>query len=114
MKVVSEIFDNRPSPWGLRGDPGLWTAMQARFARTPLPYPAEQFSQDFRDHFKELCGCRLGQEESTYVQQFDVGGMSAGNVSHSFWVDTALPLLLERLESANAVNTASGEPFKFS
>ena len=101
MKVVSEIFAERPRPWGLRGDPGLWKAMQARFAKTPLPYSPEQFSQDFRDHFKELCGCRLGSEKATYVEQFDEGGMSTGHVDHEFWTERALPLLLGRLNDIN-------------
>ena len=99
--TVSNIFIERPARWGLRGDPGLWEAMHDYFTTKPLPYSTEQFIQDFRDCFKELCGCRLGSEKGTYVQQFNRGGMSEGSVSHRFWIERALPMLLIRLEAAN-------------
>ena len=97
MKFVSEIFNNRPIQWGLRGDPFLWDEMQQYFSKKELPCTKEQFDAEFRCQFKLMTGDELGFAKVTYVKRYAKTGMSKGVVSHTFWREKGLPLLLSRL-----------------
>ena len=98
---VSVIFKERPRKWGLRGDPFLWDDMDKFFDTKSLPYTRKEFKTDFFNQFFVFCGRELGTEMMTYVPRYARGGMSSGMVSHDFWQNTALPLLLTRLNIFN-------------
>jgi len=103
MKFVSEIFNNRPIQWGLRGDPFLWDEMHQYFSEKELPYTQEQFDAEFRCQFKLMTGDELGSAKRTFVRRYAMTGMSKGTVSHTFWLEKGLPLLLSRIKEEEAV-----------
>lgn len=95
---VSVIFNERPEQWGRRGDSLLWNDLSKYFDTKVLPFSAKQFKREFYSKFFDYCGKELGTELMTYVPNYARGGMSSGMVSHNFWQDKALPMLLKRLE----------------
>jgi len=75
----------------------LWEDMRKYFEEKPLPYQREAFVRDFHQCFFAMCGKALGCERMTHVARYVTVGMSKGMVSHTFWAEKALPLLLQRL-----------------
>ena len=102
--TVSIIFDEPPIQWGLRGDPYLWDELKEHYRGNELPYSQDEFTHDFHKLFKEICGDELGETKRTFVKRFAKTGMSAGQLSHIFWKEKGLPLLVSRLEVANKEN----------
>ena len=94
---VSVVFKERPLQWGMRGDPFLWDDLSKYFDTRYMPYTESQFKREFYSKFFDNCGKELGTEMMTFVPKYARGGMSSGMVSHVFWQDTALPLLIKRL-----------------
>lgn len=99
---LGSLFDREPPVWGLRGDPYLWRALRARFAKTPLP--ASRWDVEKLIH--EAAAAIIGEQlrpgtEIVSVPAFDPGhGMSAGSVSTAWWRDTGIPILIDRFEGA--------------
>lgn len=101
MRVsVSKIFKDRPWQWGLRGDPFLWDDLEKHFTSIYAPLTEEEFCFEFYNAFHELTGATLGTDK-IYVPKYSHGGMSSGMVCSTFWSDTALPMLTERLKEIN-------------
>lgn len=100
---VSEIFAERPERWGLRGDPFLWERLEERFGDAPVPYPSDELRRDILQELERLFGERPSAGKICYVPEFARAhiGMSTGGISADFWLDTAIPLLVERLERLN-------------
>jgi hypothetical protein len=38
---ISEIFEEEPIQWGLRGDPWLWRELKSKFESVPMPETSE-------------------------------------------------------------------------
>ena len=95
---VSVIFMERPEKWGLRGDSYLWGDMSKFFESKDFPYDRDDFKSDFYRLFFKYCGKELGTEVMTYVPKYVRGDMQSGMVSHMFWQNTALPLLMNRFD----------------
>lgn len=101
--ALASLFADRTGVrWGLRGDPPLWEAMQARFETEPLPASADALRSMIAAAFLALTGSPIDSEKPVYVEAFERGGMSSGLVSPEFWRETAPPLLLSRWEHAVA------------
>jgi hypothetical protein len=98
---VAEIFKERPSQWGLRGDPYLWDNLEKYFSSIYLPLTDEEFLRMFYTAFQNLTRRAFETEELIHVQKYSHGGMSNGMVSPKFWKDIALPKLTERLSLIN-------------
>lgn len=98
--TAADLFEPKPQNWGLRGDPYLWEDMKKNFSSVTLPVSTEVFIEKFRAGFEEITGIPLTQDCHPLVPEYSDGGMSAGQVSGRFWLNEALPLLLERLKSA--------------
>ncbi len=94
---VSEIFNEKPEQWGLRGDPYLWEDMQKEFSSVPITISTEEFREMFYETFEKLVAVPLSSGNFTYCSKYAHGGMSSGKVCGDFWIGTALPLLLGRL-----------------
>lgn len=109
MARVSSIFDQCPSTWGLRGDPLLWDEMRKHFDNINLPLATGEFNDEFRIQFKNIVSAELGTETMTLVKHYNKEGMSGGMVSHGFWIEKGLPLLISRIEVANAEKDRSNE-----
>jgi len=99
---VADLFQQKPAPWGLRGDPHLWQEMATYFAETPLPSTAAQLEQLLTAAFETLTGQPITTETHVRVDRFPRSGMSGGMVSPTFWRETAVPLLLTRYEKIQA------------
>lgn len=102
-RFVSEIFAERPKRWGLRGDPFLWARLETRFETISAPYPPEELRREITQELERLFGKAPSAGEICFVPEFAKKrvGMSTGGISADFWLDTAIPLLVERLERLN-------------
>lgn len=99
MKAISQLFEDKPTQWGLRGDPHLWEEMRIRLELIPMPEISADLERILRSVFMELTGGRWDSFESVFVARYDKGGISSGMVSPEFWKDEAIPLLLSRYDS---------------
>jgi len=99
---VGALFDRGVTQWGLRGDVYLWQELRARFAEAPLPPSWFDLRSLLRSAVEEITGVTLTTDrEAVYIPEFDPGhGMSAGSVSPSWWVQTGIPILLDRYVGA--------------
>lgn len=96
IKVVADLFQEKPGQWGLRGDPYLWQELADHFASVPLPDSEAQLAHLLTQAFAMLTGQPITSEMLIAVDRFPRGGMSGGLVSPQFWRETAVPLLLTR------------------
>ena len=97
---VGKIFQEHPQQWGIRGDPYLWDDLEKHFANIYAHLTEEEFNLEFCTAFHELTGATLGADK-IYVPKYYHGGMSSGMICSTFWADTALPMLTERLKEIN-------------
>ena len=98
---VSEIFNEKPERWGLRGDPYFWEYLKK------LTEDIETISPDgleklISDEFLSLSGKPLAMTSMGYVEQFAHGGMSSGGIDGAWWIETGIPLLKIRLQGDKA------------
>jgi hypothetical protein len=112
--TLDDLFVRDPVMWGLRGDPRLWNEMRAAFRGKPLPDNMGAANALFVRTFKKIVGVELPSRGTTpdpasvYLKKFATGtGMSDGQVSLTFWRDTAFPILLDRFAAAIAVEDVS-------
>ena len=96
---VSSIFEEMPKQWGLRGDPYLWKEMRNEFSVVPVTISLEDFEKRFKEVFEKITGAPLTRECHMFLSKYAHRGMSSGQISGEFWIDKALPLLLDRLNS---------------
>lgn len=99
--LVSIIFEEPPEKWGLRGDPYLWDDLKKYFKNKVFPYPKATLINDIHRIFEDITGEELGTREISHVPEYEHGGMSSGDLSHAFWHEKALPLILSRLDYYN-------------
>ena len=93
-RYLSELFNVQPPSWGLRGDPYLWEDMKQAFSGVPFPYDPQRLVEDVKRLFREKTGVEPENGAHPYVAAYDRGGISTGQVSGRFWLNTAIPLLL--------------------
>lgn len=101
-RFVSEIFVE-PEKWGLRCDPLFWEYLKNHYADIEAPYPIEKFHSEILLIFQDFTGSPLEKGERYSVSEHAGvhAGMSSGQLDGSFWVDTAIQVLLNRLEKLN-------------
>ena len=106
---MSEIFRDEPEHWGLRGDPLLWSSLKEQYSAVLLPYPEELLEREIIAAYKRFAGELPERGRYHNVPKFSGsgGGMSMGMLSGGFWLDTAIPLLLERLKEIDRQCTRS-------
>lgn len=100
----ASLFERGLIQWGLRGDPHLWEAMQRDLAGVPMPTAFWDVRSTVEREFERITGQRLTDTpEPLRVAAFVTGsGMSDGHVLPSFWVRTAIPILIDRWAAATA------------
>jgi len=96
QKTLSTIFQDVPSPWGLRGDPYLWNEMKDTLGDSAYPDTEEQFTALLEQTYQQLTGAPLANHDVIFIERYSHGGMSSGCVSPQFWVEKAIPLLRAR------------------
>ncbi len=95
---VSAIFEEKPKQWGLRGDPYLWEDLKKEFSTVPITISLEDFVKEFKEAFEKHTGNPLTSDCHIFLSKYANGGMSSGQICGEFWMDKALPLLVERLK----------------
>jgi len=99
--TVAEIFREQPKHWDFRGDPFLWADLEQVFKEVKLPCNKEDFLKKLYLSIEEITGERLEAGEDIDVEMFDKGGLSSGKISYGFWVNIAIPILVDRLNKEN-------------
>ncbi|MDN5785491.1 hypothetical protein [Pseudorhodobacter sp.] len=82
--------------YGLRGDPGLWDELEARFAATPMPDSFAALWHLLEEGYQDAVGQPLIQPDFVHVERFNRGGMSQGAVSPEAWAERLFPLISNR------------------
>jgi hypothetical protein len=90
------LFRDRPSPWGLRGDPLLWTELHATLRREPAPASVSELEARIHRAFRRLTGVEVGTVDAAPIPRYPTAGMSGGHVAPRVWGDRLVPLLLDR------------------
>jgi len=98
-KTLAQLFQDKPSRWGLRGDPFLWEEMCGVLGEHAYPDTQEQLNLLLEQTFQRLTGRSIKEPRSVFVERYAHGGISSGHVDPQFWRDKAFPLLLERFRA---------------
>ena len=101
MKRLSSIVEEKPEYWGLRGDSYFWNYLEEKFSNYRLPFEYEELEKIIKEEYLKLTGLELTKDSIGRYDDFKHGGMSSGAISGEFWINTALPLLKERLKNLN-------------
>lgn len=96
QKTLSVIFQDEPSCWGLRGDPSLWKEMKEVLANHAYPITEDDLIILLEQTFEQLTGTSIKKQDIVFVERYNHGGMSSGQVSTQFWAETGFPMLRER------------------
>ena len=94
---VSVIFKQKPTQWGLRGDPFLWEDLESYFTKYPLTIGEAEFCIKIEQYIAHLVENHPMNQDAIFIEQYAHGGLSSGCISLSFWNDVAIPMLLSRL-----------------
>ena len=95
-RYLSELFQERSSQFGLRGDEYFWNYLETFFSNIEFPYSETRLVDDIYQLFANVSGEPLRKDASPYVDQFAHGGMSSGRLSGEFWIEHGIPLILRR------------------
>lgn len=95
-KTLSQVFQEEPSRWGLRGDPYLWQEMKTVLGDLAYPETEEEFNILLEQTYGQLTGVPIKESHSVFVERYSHGGMSSGHVAPKFWTEVGLPMLRER------------------
>lgn len=93
---VSDIFEDEPSQWGLRGDPYLWRELKARLDAMDMPETPEQLKSMIEKEYEMVTGYSINHQECFRVEKFAHGGLSSGGISPAFWHERGIPMLVNR------------------
>lgn len=104
-KYLSELFEERPRQWGLRGDPYFWNWLKEHFQDKTLPYDPEKLKKDVMNAYCQLTGYEMIAGERRYVEVFAAGGMSSGYIDCGWWLEKGIPLLMKRCQDSFTVLT---------
>ena len=75
--MTDDMFEPRPSGWGLRGDPLLWDALEASL-ETLEPGDITDIEAHLRSLYTKLVGTPLTEDDTPVtVERFKMGGMSS-------------------------------------
>lgn len=93
---VSEIFEEEPIQWGLRGDPYLWRELKERFDLIEMPSSSEELQTMIENEYEKSTGQAVSNPRRVSIDRFSGHGMSSGFISPAFWANTGIPLLISR------------------
>lgn len=98
---VSDIFRGSMPQWGSRGNPYFWDDLQTVFSFKSIPISSEELISIIHEVFYRITGERLVEDAVCYVDSYAHGGMSSGQVTGEWIINTCIPMLQERLENIN-------------
>ncbi|MBT2788256.1 MULTISPECIES: hypothetical protein [unclassified Halomonas] len=93
---VSEIFEEEPVKWGLRGDPILWRELKERLSVIYMPESPDELKEIIEREYEVSNGRCISHEKNFGVERLKTHGMSSGGVCPEFWVNRGIPLLVSR------------------
>ena len=93
---VSEIFEEEPIQWGLRGDPFLWRELKEKMKEKDMPASADELKALIESEYEKSTGQPITNMKNVGVERFKSHGMSSGGVCPEFWVKKGIPLLVSR------------------
>lgn len=93
---VSEIFEEEPVQWGLRGDPVLWRELAERLKDIDMPESPDVLKEIIEREYEICTGHSISYDKSFGIERFKTHGMSSSGVSPEFWVTRGIPLLVSR------------------
>ena len=93
---LAVLFEERPEQYGTRGDYYFWEYLQEYFNLNNEMITKDEFVTIIKQQFEEISGETLTINARPYVERFSHGGMSSGILCGEFWLNRAIPLLLER------------------
>ena len=106
---VPNYFKKQPEQWGLRGDPHLWSELEARFAVLPLPATPGKLEKLLHESYLKITGELPRKGATPFVAKYDTGGMSSGMISADFWLDQGFPQIIQSyLEQRSALRLGTG------
>src|SRR5215216_6863897 len=100
-RKLSELFNEPPAQWNLRGDPQLWREMKETIDKYEFPGTEELFRALLGQIFQQLTGTPLTEREPVFIEKYSHGGMSSGYISPKFWVEQIIPLLVSRYHESD-------------
>lgn len=98
MQTINDLFNAKPSQWGLRGDPYLWKELRNSLMEIESPLSQAAFEEALEHqfyHFIERHG-KQTSEDIIWFEHFPQSGMSGGLISLKWWQETGLPFLKNR------------------
>lgn len=95
---LSILFLERPCKYGLRGDFYFWEYLEKYFREHPELCKKEDIAATIKRQFRKLSKVELTADATPYVQELAHGGMSSGILCGAFWLNDAIPLLLDRFD----------------
>ena len=101
IKTVGDLFHERPTQWGLRGDTYLWDELLEALAGMPLPSDRDAIESILDTAFKSATGKSLAFLDEIEIRRFAHGGMSSGGISGQFWREKGFPLIIDRFLRVN-------------
>jgi hypothetical protein len=93
---VSEIFEDEPIQWGLRGDPFLWRELKEVFKDIDMPDTPQELQALIEAKYEIAAGHPTSDQKHFGIERFRSHGMSSGGISPEFWVNSGIPLLVSR------------------
>ncbi len=96
MTWTESLFIPDPEQWGLRGDPSLWAELHRAMQAHQVPSSSEALKEVLVSEIGALLGRPLDRDSIIHVERFAHGGMSSGQVCGEWWLETGIPLLLDR------------------
>lgn len=100
-RTVSEIFKPYPQKWGLRGDVYFRHELEEYFSGYTLPYSPEQLRQKIFQLHLDFTHEPMTDKSIVFCSKYAHGGMSSGLICGEFWLNTAIPMLCDRLNKLN-------------
>lgn len=94
MNNVGEIFSKQPvngiGKWA-RGDIQMWHDLKEQFSNLKMPCTIDEFDNNFKSYYKAKTKKELKKNDITYVKEFNIGGISGGEISSNYWIDIVIP-----------------------
>ena len=104
---LSQIFEEKPKRWGLRGDPYFWDHLKGLAENMDMISP-DELEEWIKEEYFSLSGKVMTDKYMDFavIKQFAHGGMSSGGVDNLWWMEEGIPLLKSRLVSAGDISDA--------
>lgn len=110
---ILKAFENKPSSWGARGDTHFWNYLKEHFSKMEIDesYTSRDFEKEIYEVFKQISGGqKLEHGKKVFVASLvddsvpflpEYVGQTGGQVSGSWWLETGIPCLKNRIFGVN-------------